>query len=72
MHKATPIHGVGWGQEGDDAAVPGVTRTWYTPGGPVEEELHVVVTERLRLSAVTEEFAPARARARTSPEVTSP
>lgn len=54
--------------------VPGVTRTWYTPDGPVEEELPVVVTERLRLrrSAVTEEFTYARARARTPLKVTLP
>ncbi|MFC9355223.1 hypothetical protein ACFTZB_01390 [Rhodococcus sp. NPDC057014] len=54
--------------------VPEVTRTWYTPQGPVEEELPVVVTERLRLrrSAVTEEFAYARARARTPVKVTLP
>lgn len=54
--------------------VPGVTRTWYTPNGPVEEELPVVVTGKLRLrrSAATEEFAYARARARTPVKVTLP
>ncbi len=54
--------------------VPGVTRTWYTADGPIEEELPVVVTGKLRLrrSAVTEEFSYARARATTPLKVTVP
>lgn len=54
--------------------VPGVTRTWYTEDGPVEEELPVVVTSplRLRRSAATEEFAYARARARRPLKTTLP
>lgn len=54
--------------------VPGVTRTWYTASGPVEEELPVVVTGKLELrrSALTEEYAYARARARTQLKVTVP
>jgi 5-methyltetrahydropteroyltriglutamate--homocysteine methyltransferase len=54
--------------------VPGVTRTWYTDEGPVEEALPLVVTGQLRLrrSAVTEEFAYARASARRPVKVTLP
>jgi len=54
--------------------VPGVTRTWYTDEGPVEEDLPLVVTGQLRLrrSAVTEEFAYARASARRPVKVTLP
>jgi 5-methyltetrahydropteroyltriglutamate--homocysteine methyltransferase len=54
--------------------VPGVTRTWYTDRGPVEEELPLVVTGRLRVrrSAATEEFSYARARAHRPLKVTLP
>jgi 5-methyltetrahydropteroyltriglutamate--homocysteine methyltransferase len=54
--------------------VPGVTRTWYTAQGPVEEELPVVVTGALRFrrSVATEEFAYARARARRPVKITLP
>ncbi|MBW0105606.1 cobalamin-independent methionine synthase II family protein [Pseudonocardia sp. KRD291] len=54
--------------------VPGVTRTWYTAQGPVQEELPLVVTGTLRFrrSVATEEFAYARARARATVKVTLP
>lgn len=54
--------------------VPGVTRTWYTADGPVEEELPLVVTGALRArrSATIEEFVYARARTRQPVKVTLP
>lgn len=54
--------------------VPGVTRTWYTADGPVEEELPVVVTGELvaRRSVAAEEFTYARARARGTVKTTLP
>lgn len=54
--------------------VPGVMRTWYTDNGPVEEELPLVVTGKLRArrSMVTEEFTYVRARADRPVKVTLP
>ena len=54
--------------------VPGVTRTWYTDDGPVEEELPLVVTGRLRArpSTLAEELTYLRARADRPIKVTVP
>lgn len=54
--------------------VPGVTRTWYTPDGPIEEELPVVVTGKIaaRRATTIEDFTYTRARARTAMKVTLP
>ncbi|MFD0094680.1 hypothetical protein ACFVHA_28890, partial [Bacillus cereus] len=54
--------------------VPGLMRTWYTEDGPVQEELPLVVTGKLRSrrSAVTEEFTYARACADRAVKVTLP
>jgi 5-methyltetrahydropteroyltriglutamate--homocysteine methyltransferase len=54
--------------------VPGVTRTWYTDTGPVEEELPLVVTGKLAMtrSVLVEEYTYARARARRPVKVTVP
>lgn len=56
------------------AHVPGVTRTWYADDGPIEEELPLVVTGKLTLNrpALMEEYAYARARARSLLKVTVP